>query len=405
MQQFLKLTNLMRKLLISTICILASHLIQAQEVLISAQNFETNPPADEMTYKIAGIGGTASSYSGMSPSDYFLGDSPFYADGAKGFGINNSVRYIDFDAVNTNSYSNIRLSFKLAAFATTTAQGLDQTDKVTVFVSTDGVTYYEQIIITGNNNAYWSYNAAGTASTAYSTSAPETFRPSSTEGLHDSDGLGTVQITGLPATAQLFVRIEIISNRAEEIWIVDKVQLIGQMVSLPVEMTQFNVQNEGKKQRLNWVTALENDVESFIIESGKNESSFQPIGKVMAIGAGGYTFVDEKPWSGTTYYRLKIVDNDGRFTYSKIESGFTSTHKWHIYPTLASDYITLETEDRQNFDKTEHSHVSVFDLTGRIVFIQSLEKGESSIKIPLRNFNMGVYLVKLGDMTQRFVKQ
>ncbi len=395
----------MRKLLFSAFCFIASLQTQAQEVLISAQNFETNPPADEMTYKIAGIGGTASSYSGMSPSTYFLGDSPFYADGAKGFGINNSVRYIDFDPVNTSSYSNIRLTFKLAAFATTTAQGLDQTDKVTVFVSTDGVTYHEQIIVTGNSNAYWAYSAAGVATKAYSTGAPETFRPSSAEGLHNTDGLGTVEVTALPATGQLFVRIEVITNRAEELWIVDKVQLIGQMVTLPVEMTQFNVQTEGKKQRLNWVTALENNVESFIIESGKNENSFQPIGKVTAIGAGGYTFVDEKPWSGISYYRLKIMDNDGRFTYSKIENGFMGTQKWHIFPTLASDYITLETEDLQKYDNSDKSQVSVLDLTGRVVFTQSLQNGDSTMKIPLKNFSMGVYLIKLGDMTQRFVKQ
>lgn len=396
----------MRRLLLSTFYLSTSIYIQAQPVLISSQSFESNPPIQEMTYKVTGTGGNATGYSGMSPTTYYVAESPFYVEGSKGFGINNSTRYIDFDPVNTNSYTQIKLNFKLAAFASTNNQGLDQTDKVTVLLSTDGVDYYPQICITGNNNSYWPYAAEGIASAAYVAGGnTETFKPANSGGLRMSDGLGTVEVTNLPASPNLFVRIEVITNRNDEIWLVDNVQLIGQMVSLPVELVQFNIKKEGKQQRLNWVTARENNVEAFVIECSKTGSQFFPVGIIEAIGAGGYTYLDEKPMNGISYYRLKIMDYNGDISYSKVETAYTGSNKWSLFPTLAQEYVVLESSEPIENLKNGAPSVEVYDMAGRQVLTLSLENGNSSIRVPLNNLLSGVYFIKVKDWSQKFVKQ
>ena len=158
----------MRKLLFFVFCFISLFNANAQ-VILGAQNFETTPPANNMTFKAIGSGGTAGGFTGKSPMSYYSSDSPYYSDGVKGYGVNEGSRVIDFDPVNTMGYSNITLSYKVAAFATINTQGLDVTDNVTVSVSVDGVTYEDQIVVRGNTNAYWTYDATGLASTTYTT--------------------------------------------------------------------------------------------------------------------------------------------------------------------------------------------------------------------------------------------
>jgi hypothetical protein len=67
-----------------------------------------------------------------------------------------------------------------------------------------------------------------------------------------------------------------------------------------------------------WNTAREINVKDFTIERSNNATHFISIGQVAATNAAGYSFADQNPLSGVSYYRLKIMDKDGSFKYSKI---------------------------------------------------------------------------------------
>ena len=391
----------MRKLLFFTFCFISLFNAHAQ-VILGAQNFETTPTANNMTYKAIGAGGTAGGLTGKSPMSYYSSDSPYYSDGVKGYGVNEGSRVIDFDPVNTMGYSNITLSYKIAAFATINTQGLDVTDNVTVAVSLDGVTYEDQITVRGGSNAYWTYDAIGLASTAYTTGGtPTIFSPNTTPGLHTTDGMSTVELTDLPETPGLYIRLTITNNKPEEIWTVDKVRLMGNMIVLPVDMRSFTLQNEGAHERLEWITAYENNTDGFIVERGKTQYDFSQIGVVKAIGAGGYMFMDENPMSGVSYYRIKMMDMDGNFRYSKIESASRVSKKWQIYPTLATDFVVLEKTEGLN----KNPIIKIVDISGKEIFSQQIdENGDSTVKIPLNTLTKGMYFLKIGDQTEKFFK-
>ena len=92
--------------------------------------------------------------------------------------------------------------------------------------------------------------------------------------------------------------------------------------TLPLSLLTFTGQAEKGDVLLNWTTAQEENSDFFQVERSTDNMNFGAIGKVEAAHNSthttSYSFVDESPVAGNNYYRLKIVDIDGKFVYSKI---------------------------------------------------------------------------------------
>src|SRR5690606_35391380 len=75
---------------------------------------------------------------------------------------------------------------------------------------------------------------------------------------------------------------------------------------------------------LSWTSAEEVNSDRFEIERSSNAQDWRIIGTVAAVGdtktGDDYHFNDSSPLSGKNYYRLKMIDKDATFTYSRIES-------------------------------------------------------------------------------------
>ncbi|HLP12341.1 MAG TPA: T9SS type A sorting domain-containing protein [Flavobacteriales bacterium] len=91
---------------------------------------------------------------------------------------------------------------------------------------------------------------------------------------------------------------------------------------LPIELISFNAYPDGDKIDLAWTTAAEINNAYFTIERSKDGELWAEITKVTGAGNSNqqidYFDVDYTPLKGTSYYRLKQTDFDGRFTYSQI---------------------------------------------------------------------------------------
>lgn len=95
--------------------------------------------------------------------------------------------------------------------------------------------------------------------------------------------------------------------------------------SLPsVVFTSFQTEKKGKSVVINWTTSYENNSEIFAIENSLDASNWITIGTVKAKGEStvtvNYSFTDVSPKEAINYYRLKSVDKNGRFLYSRITS-------------------------------------------------------------------------------------
>ena len=179
---------------------------------------------DNATTLFSVTSGTGAYYSGNSAA----GDSPatttFVSNGTHSFGKSNGSVSVTTTNINTTALASPQLSFKVASFSiTSTGNGADAGDIVTVEISADGGnTYNSTVRVLGNTNARWSFTSGtGVASTAYDGDAtPVDFTPAG-GGARTTDGYSTVTVTGLPSTTNLRVRITLVNNAANERWLID----------------------------------------------------------------------------------------------------------------------------------------------------------------------------------------
>ncbi len=107
--------------------------------------------------------------------------------------------------------------------------------------------------------------------------------------------------------------------------------------ALPVTLLYFTARQTGNQVALHWATASETDNDYFSIEKSRDGQQFNEAGRVAGAGTSlaklTYGFNDDFPFGGASYYRLKQVDLNGMFTYSKtvkVSSDITSALR--VYP-------------------------------------------------------------------------
>jgi hypothetical protein len=85
--------------------------------------------------------------------------------------------------------------------------------------------------------------------------------------------------------------------------------------TLPVKLISFTAGRSNQSVLLSWKTASEEGFDHFEIERSADGRSFQKIATIHAAGAGyPYQHIDQVPLTGQNFYRLKMVDQDGKFS-------------------------------------------------------------------------------------------
>jgi len=204
----------------SLICLISfSTMVDAQTVFVS-EDFENNLSSFSQT------GG--SYYSGLSGS----GDRPtlasFASGNTSGLGVSSGTLTLNSGALVTTGFTNCQLQFRLASFSIgSTSNGADVGDLVRIDISPDGgQTYYPTLQVAGNANAWWSFSTGTGLAVANfdGDNTPIIFSPSGGGG-RTNDGYSTVKVTGLPAVADLRIRIVVLNNAINERWIIDELSV------------------------------------------------------------------------------------------------------------------------------------------------------------------------------------
>ncbi len=102
-----------------------------------------------------------------------------------------------------------------------------------------------------------------------------------------------------------------------------EIEIVGDgadLITLPVEMTSFTAKLISDKVELNWETKTETNNQGFEIEKYKDQ--WNKIGFVKGHGttteASNYTFTDKNVSGNSIKYRLKQIDYNGSYTYSRV---------------------------------------------------------------------------------------
>ena len=178
--------------------------------------------------------------------------------------------------------------------------------------------------------------------------------------------------------------------------------------ALPVELISFNAAKRDEGILLLWATATEIDNDYFQVEHSTNGIKFDMVEKIQGAGTSisikEYNFIHENPSSSANYYRLKQVDFDGAFEYSKVVSlFFKGEDEWFLHPTLTGNQLTVQWSEN-----IQPEAISIFSLTGKMVFDKKINIENSLEEIDVQHLPKGNYFLKLKSgrsiSTKRFLK-
>lgn len=169
--------------------------------------------------------------------------------------------------------------------------------------------------------------------------------------------------------------------------------------TIPVELVSFSAQAKGTTALLNWETAFERRFQGFEIERSFDGTNYVPIGKVKANGNPSKYVFEDNNLRKTSYYRLKMLDIDGSFDYSKIASILIeSKYIVKITPSVSDNTVLVETDFNDRIDAT----IGVYNQAGKLMLQKTVTRLET---ISMDNFPQGLYFVRVNHGQDFWVKK
>jgi trimeric autotransporter adhesin len=163
---------------------------------------------------------------------------------------------------------------------------------------------------------------------------------------------------------------------------------------LPLNLVSFTGTKTSNGNLLEWKTANEINTKAFMIERSYDGINFIGIGNVNALGNGNgnYNFTDADKYNGVVYYRLKMIDNDGRFTNSNIIKLSTFNLQLStLYPNPIKDKATLYISDRSLLN----TQATIVDANGRIIRAFNIKNNFEIVDMSV--LPSGLYVLKLSN--------
>ena len=175
----------------------------------------------------------------------------------------------------------------------------------------------------------------------------------------------------------------------------------------PVELSSFSALIIGSSIKLNWKTETEVsnygfEVERQVLSSQSSVDKYEKIGFVNGNGNSNspknYSFEDDGLLPAKYFYRLKQIDNDGQFEYSKtIEVDFNSPKIFGLsqnYPNPFNPKTTI----RFSLPESGNIRLTLFNPIGqevKTIVNEYKESGTHTINFDGSELNSGMYIYKL----------
>lgn len=185
---------------------------------------------------------------------------------------------------------------------------------------------------------------------------------------------------------------------------IDDVSLTSCNVVLPVDLLKFSALPLKNAVELLWTTTSEINNNYFAIEKSKDSENFTEIKKINGAGNStiniNYNFIDENPSSGTSYYRLKQVDFDGRYSYSKIVDVNFSKFKneIRIEPNPAVSQTTIYFP----FELKGETKIEIFNSQGKSVLSKNENTEMNFYLLNLESLEKGLYYLSIENNQEHF---
>ena len=171
-------------------------------------------------------------------------------------------------------------------------------------------------------------------------------------------------------------------------------------------MLDFTAKLNNNKVNLNWKTLTEINNDYFIIEKSIDNINYSFVERVKGAGRSNrlinYNTIDENPYNGVSYYRLKQIDFDGNYEcFSPVavnNSNNENDISINLYPnpiTLGNDLIVYSEIINEN------TLFSVIDIKGTVIF-NNYTISSNTITINTNNIEKGIYFIVIESNNKVF---
>lgn len=183
--------------------------------------------------------------------------------------------------------------------------------------------------------------------------------------------------------------------------------------TLPVHFISFNASAAGGSGLLEWKVSNERNVHHYEIERSAPDrpSLFEQIGSLPVQSTGDltntYRFTDKRSNAGTTFYRIRQVDNDNGYSYSDmaiVKQELYGTPEFSLFPNPAFDVLHIQVKAAND----AKASVSLLSPDGRLMHRseQAVNAGNNTLSIgELGRFPAGHYFLQLSLEGMSYMEQ
>ena len=177
---------------------------------------------------------------------------------------------------------------------------------------------------------------------------------------------------------------------------------------LTVQLTDFKAESRDGNVGLTWKTTSEENLTQYEIEYSRDGRFYRNLGFIPAtnrINGDYYQFEHPVAYSDSAFYRLKIVDNRGRWMYTApVLYHVNKITPWFVNPSVINTGVI------NIFLKDPFDWLEVVSISGTVMLKQNLNGKTGRINVPVSSdLAKGIYIVQLGDhnrtITQKVVIQ
>jgi hypothetical protein len=178
--------------------------------------------------------------------------------------------------------------------------------------------------------------------------------------------------------------------------------------TLPVELIEFSGKAVNKTTALKWTSEAEVNLNVYELQKSKDGVNFSAIAIAFAKGnqRNNYEYADMHPFDGTNFYRLKMIDIDGTYTYSKvviINFGDIKASYVTVAPNPAKTNINLQMTALEQGAYT----VEITNSIGQVQLAKKINVTQYNQKetIPCTaGMNNGIYYLSIYDVKNNRIK-
>lgn len=199
--------------------------ITTDPVWPAVQNFETTDPVFPLPLlSVSGGSYISGSNSGGLPT------TARYVSPSRGYSVSNGTATLELGPIDVSSGVDATFKLRLAGMSKgSTTNGIDPADTVIISISEDGgTTFSEELLVKGiADNQRWGFTALRVVATSHTGTNTAVEFESGSGNNATTGGISYLEITGIPNSSNLVIKIVMKNNSSGELWVIDDAEIWG----------------------------------------------------------------------------------------------------------------------------------------------------------------------------------